>query len=79
MRPLGRTAPFRGPHLDELVEAVCDRLSVRQVAILRHSWGSVLGALYASRFPGKVTAYVGTAQIGDWRAAESASRGGSRP
>jgi pimeloyl-ACP methyl ester carboxylesterase len=52
---------------------VCDRLGVRQVAILGHSWGSVLGALYASRFPGKVTAYVGTGQIGDWRAAESAS------
>jgi pimeloyl-ACP methyl ester carboxylesterase len=59
--------------LDDLVEAVCERLSVRQVAILGHSWGSVLGVLYASRFPDKVTAYVGTSQIGDWPAAESAT------
>jgi pimeloyl-ACP methyl ester carboxylesterase len=33
----------------------------------------VLGVLYAARFPGKVMAYVGSGQIGDWPAAESAS------
>lgn len=59
--------------LDDLVEAVRDRLSVRHVAILGHSWGSVLGVLYAARFPDKVAAYVGTGQIGDWPAAESAT------
>jgi len=30
----------------------------------------VLGVLYAARFPEKVSAYVGTGQIGDWPASE---------
>ena len=59
--------------LDELVEAVCVRLGTDRVAIFGHSWGSVLGAMYAARFPEKVMAYVGSGQIGDWAAAESAS------
>jgi pimeloyl-ACP methyl ester carboxylesterase len=59
--------------LDELVGAVCERLGAERVAIFGHSWGSVLGVLYAARFPEKVAAYVGSGQIGDWAAAESAS------
>ena len=59
--------------LDELVDAVCKRLGKSKVAIFGHSWGSVLGVLYAARFPEKVAAYVGSGQIGDWAAAESGS------
>jgi pimeloyl-ACP methyl ester carboxylesterase len=59
--------------LDELVDAVCQRVGNSRVAIFGHSWGSVLGVLYAARFPDKVAAYVGGAQIGDWPAAEAAS------
>ena len=59
--------------LDELIDAVCERLGRTRVAIFGHSWGSVLGVLYAGRFPKKVAAYVGSGQIGDWPAAESAS------
>ena len=59
--------------LDELVDAVCERLGKSKVAIFGHSWGSVLGVLYAARFPEKVAAYVGSGQIGDWAAAESGS------
>jgi len=59
--------------LDELVEAVCKRLAKTKVAILGHSWGSALGVLYAARFPEKVAAYIGSGQIGDWPAGESAS------
>jgi pimeloyl-ACP methyl ester carboxylesterase len=59
--------------LDELVDFVCERLGRRRVAILGHSWGSVLGLLYGARYPGKVAGYVGCAQIGDWPAAEAAS------
>jgi pimeloyl-ACP methyl ester carboxylesterase len=59
--------------LDELVDAVCERLAKTKVAIFGHSWGSVLGPLYAARFPEKVGAYVGSGQIGDWAAAESAT------
>jgi pimeloyl-ACP methyl ester carboxylesterase len=59
--------------LAELVDAVCKRLGATNVAIFGHSWGSALGVLYAARFPEKVAAYVGSGQIGDWAAGESAS------
>jgi pimeloyl-ACP methyl ester carboxylesterase len=59
--------------LDELVDAVRERLGAGRVVIFGHSWGSVLGVLYAARRPEKVAAYVGSGQIGDWPAAESAS------
>jgi pimeloyl-ACP methyl ester carboxylesterase len=59
--------------LDELVDGVRQRLDKTKVAIFGHSWGSVLGVLYAARFPEKVEAYVGCAQVGDWAAAEAGS------
>jgi len=59
--------------LDELVDAVCARVGQPKVAIFGHSWGSVLGPLYAARFPEKVAVYVGSGQIGDWAASELAS------
>jgi pimeloyl-ACP methyl ester carboxylesterase len=40
--------------LDELVQAVCERVGGKQVVICGHSWGSALGVLYASRFSEKV-------------------------
>jgi pimeloyl-ACP methyl ester carboxylesterase len=57
--------------LDELVDAVRRRLGKQKVVIFGHSWGSLLGPLYAALFPEKVAVYVGGAQIGDWPAAES--------
>jgi pimeloyl-ACP methyl ester carboxylesterase len=59
--------------LDELVDAVRERLGKDKVAIYGHSWGSALGVLYAARFPEKVATYVGTGQIGDWPASEASS------
>jgi pimeloyl-ACP methyl ester carboxylesterase len=59
--------------LGELVNTVCARVGQEQVVLHGHSWGSALGVLYASRHPQRVAAYVGTGQIGDWSAAESAS------
>ncbi len=59
--------------LDELVDFVRARLKKRRVAILGHSWGSALGTLYAARHPDKVSAYVGTGQIGDLQASELSS------
>jgi pimeloyl-ACP methyl ester carboxylesterase len=59
--------------LDELVDYVRLRFAKNQVAILGHSWGSALGAIYAARFPEKVSVYVGAAQIGDCAAGESLS------
>ena len=59
--------------LDELVGAVRKRLRQDKVTIFGHSWGSALGVLYAARFPGKVAAYVGSGQIGNWPAGELSS------
>jgi pimeloyl-ACP methyl ester carboxylesterase len=59
--------------LDELVELLRARFGKEKVVLYGHSWGSVLGILYASRFPDKVAAYVGTGQIGEWAAFETAS------
>jgi pimeloyl-ACP methyl ester carboxylesterase len=59
--------------LDELVDYVRERLDQTRVTIFGHSWGSALGVLYAARFPEKVAAYVGGAQIGDAAAGEAAS------
>jgi len=59
--------------LDELVEWVRARTGAPQAVIFGHSWGSLLGVLYAARFPEKVSAYVGSGQIGDWPADERAS------
>jgi len=59
--------------LDELVEVVRTRFRKDKVVLYGHSWGSVLGVLYAARFPNKVAAYVGTGQIGEWAAFETAS------
>ena len=56
--------------LDELVEIVRRRFAKEKVAILGHSWGSALGAIYAARFPAKVSVYVGAGQIGDAAAGE---------
>jgi pimeloyl-ACP methyl ester carboxylesterase/membrane protease YdiL (CAAX protease family) len=59
--------------LHELVDIVRGRFRKEKVAILGHSWGSTLGAIYASRFPEDVSVYVGAAQIADSAAAESLS------
>jgi pimeloyl-ACP methyl ester carboxylesterase len=59
--------------LDELVDVVCRHFGKDRIVLYGHSWGSVLGVLYAARFPHKVAAYVGTGQIGDWPASERAS------
>ena len=59
--------------LDELVQILLVRLGKQKVVLYGHSWGSVLGVLYAARFPDKVAAYVGTGQVGEWAAFEAAS------
>lgn len=59
--------------LDELVDALRARFGPRKVVLLGHSWGSVLGVLYATRHPDKVAAYVGVGQVSDMAASEDAS------
>jgi pimeloyl-ACP methyl ester carboxylesterase len=59
--------------LDELIETVCAQVGQTKVVLYGHSWGSVLGTLYAARHPEKVAAYVGSGQVGDGVAGEKAS------
>lgn len=47
--------------LDELVDLVRRRFGQDKVVLLGHSWGTVLGTIYAHEHPRKVAAYVGTA------------------
>jgi proline iminopeptidase len=49
--------------LDEVVDTVRARFGKDKVVLLGHSWGSVLGTLYAAQHPEKTAAYVGVAQI----------------
>ena len=41
----------------------CKRASKDRVILLVHSWGTVLGIIYAYEYPEKVAAYVSVAQI----------------
>jgi pimeloyl-ACP methyl ester carboxylesterase len=59
--------------LDELVDDVRACLGKDKVALLGHSWGTLLGTLYAARHPEKVSAYIGTGQIGNLQKSEAAS------
>ena len=59
--------------LDELVDRVRSRFGAARVVLLGHSWGTVLGTLYARDHPEKVAAYVGVAQIADYARGERMS------
>jgi pimeloyl-ACP methyl ester carboxylesterase len=53
--------------LDEVVDLVRNRFGNRSVIIAGHSWGTVLGTIYAHDHPDKVAAYVGIGQFADVR------------
>lgn len=48
--------------LDVLVNRLLTRFGKKKVVLLGHSWGTILGTLYAERHPEKVFAYVGVGQ-----------------
>ncbi len=51
--------------LDEVIELIHTRFNTRCVVLLGHSWGSVLGTIYAFQHPEKIAAYVGIGQLGN--------------
>jgi len=59
--------------LDALVDHLRARFGHRNVVLLGHSWGSVLGVLYAQRHPEKVAVYVGVGQVADMADSERRS------
>jgi len=53
--------------LDEVVDMVRHRFGKDRVVLVGHSWGTVLGTLYAQQHPDKVAVYVGVGQFADVR------------
>ena len=49
--------------LDELIENVGKRFGAQRVVLLGHSFGTVLGVLYALEHPGRVAAVVSASQV----------------
>ena len=74
--------------LHTLVLDVRHRFQVRKVALLAHSWGTVIGTIYASRYPSDLSAYVGIGQVAnepedelvgyDWALRQARIRGNVR-
>lgn len=59
--------------LDALVDTVRTRFGTERVALLGHSWGTILGTRYAHAHPEKISVYVGVAQIADFAEGERLS------
>ena len=53
--------------LDEVVDLVRNRFGKDTVLLVAHSWGTVLGIIYAHQHPEKVAVYVGIGQFADVR------------
>jgi len=52
----------------ELAKYLCSYLTKKKILILGHSWGSYLAIGMVQRSPELFAAYVGTGQVGSWRA-----------
>jgi pimeloyl-ACP methyl ester carboxylesterase len=63
--PLNKTVTFRQSleDLDALVKYVCDKLNQDNVIIMGHSYGTVLGSVYANSHGDLVKAYIGVGQF----------------
>ena len=49
--------------IDALVDYLCKRFNQDKVIILGHSYGTILGSIYAQAHPEKVAAYIGIGQV----------------
>lgn len=49
--------------IDEIVEYLHSKLAFEKLYIMGFSWGSVIDAEYAKKYPGKVKAYIGVGQL----------------
>lgn len=52
----------------ELAQYLCDYLAKKKILLLGHSWGTNLGIGMVKRRPELFAAYIGTGQVGSWRA-----------
>lgn len=56
----------------ELAEYLRKRFNKTRIAILGHSWGSIVGIRMVSARPDLFAAYIGTGQVASWRASVNA-------
>lgn len=59
--------------LDELVDALRSEFGQDEVLLIGHSWGSVVGLEYVSRYPEKVAVYIGVSQVTNGAESEAES------
>jgi pimeloyl-ACP methyl ester carboxylesterase len=52
----------------ELAQYLCNYLAKKKILVLGHSWGSYLAVGMVQRRPELFAAYIGTGQVGSWRA-----------
>jgi pimeloyl-ACP methyl ester carboxylesterase len=52
----------------ELTQYLCKYLAKKKILLLGHSWGSYLAVGMVQRHPELFAAYIGTGQVGSWRA-----------
>jgi pimeloyl-ACP methyl ester carboxylesterase len=52
----------------ELAQHLCEHLGKKKIILLGHSWGAFLDVGMIQRRPELFAAYVGTGQVGSWRA-----------
>jgi len=52
----------------ELAQYLCNYLEKKKIVLLGHSWGTHLGVEMVQRRPELFAVYVGTGQVGSWRA-----------
>ena len=55
------------------LEALRSAYGKEKVLLLGHSWGTLLGGIYAEKHPEKISAYISVSQMLDFRASERAS------
>jgi pimeloyl-ACP methyl ester carboxylesterase len=56
----------------ELAQYLCTYLAKKKILLLGHSWGSHLAVKMVQRRPELFAAYIGTGQVGSWRASVQA-------
>ncbi len=52
----------------ELAQRLCEYLAKKKILLLGHSWGTYLAIRMIQRRPELFAAYIGTGQVGSWRA-----------
>ncbi|MCL2425803.1 MAG: alpha/beta hydrolase [Oscillospiraceae bacterium] len=66
----GATLPTMIEDLRQTIEYVKDLYNKDKVALIGHSWGSMLGTEYIKQYPNDILCYIGVGQVADYIAGE---------